>query len=103
MPGEIMISEKTKTILSFTLRFGLSIGLLMYVFSKIDLPATMEALKTADLFYIAAAGCVFLICMVIILTRWFIFIKALDLSATKKNIILHYFCRMGYKNSLVIV
>jgi len=86
-----MLNKKIKTIMSFTLRFGLSIGLLMYVFSKIDLPATMEALKTADLFYIAAAGCVFLICMAIILTRWFIFIKALDLSATKKNIILHYF------------
>jgi len=86
-----MINEKTKTILSFMLRIGLSLGLLMYVFSKIDLPATLEALKTADLFFIMLAGFMYLINMAMLLVRWFIFIKALDLSATKKNIILHFF------------
>lgn len=86
-----MLNKKTKTILSFMLRIGLSIGLLMYVFSKIDLQATVEALKTADLFFIMLAGLVFLVDMTFLLARWFIFIKALELSATKKNIILHFF------------
>jgi len=86
-----MLSEKTKTILSFTLRFGLSIGLLMYVFSKIDLAQTAEALKLADPFYIIIAAIAFLTVNGILLFRWFIFIRALDLSATTKNVILHYF------------
>ena len=91
MPGEVMLNEKTKTILSFILRFGLSIGLLMYVFSKIDLAQTAEVLKLADPLYIFFAAIAFLIVNCILLFRWFIFIRALDLSATTKNVILHYF------------
>jgi len=91
MPGEIMLNEKTKTILSFTLRFGLSIGLLMYVFSKIDLAQTAEVLKSTDPLYIIFAAIAFLTVNGILLFRWFIFIRALDLSATTKNVILHYF------------
>ncbi len=91
MSGEIMLNEKTKTILSFILRFGLSIGLLMYVFSKIDLAQTGEVLKSADPLYIILAAVAFLVVNGILLFRWFIITKALDLSVTGKNITLHYF------------
>jgi len=86
-----MLNEKTKNLLSFILRFGLSLALLVYVFSKIDLAKTAEVLKTADLTYIIFAAIVFLIVNAILLYRWFIFIKALDLSASGKNVIFHYF------------
>jgi len=88
------LSEKTKNILSLTLRIGLSLALLAYVFSKIDLQKTIEVLKSADLLYIFFAAVLFMVCMGILLYRWFIFVRALDLSATKKNIILHYFYGM---------
>src|SRR3989338_4315128 len=83
--------EKLKSAASFLIRIALSVALLIFVFSKIDIPATVAALKTADLKYIAAAGLVFLVCMAILLSRWFVFIKALDLSATPKSVVLHYF------------
>ena len=92
MFGKAMsLNEKTKSTLSFVLRFGLSLALLVFVFSKIDLPETIEALRTADLFMIMLGGFVFFICMAVGLTRWFVFIRALDLSATPKSIILHFF------------
>ena len=85
------LNEKLKSTLSFLFRVALSAGILIYIFSNIEILETIEAIKTADLRYIAAGGFVFLICMTIILTRWFIFIKALGLTATPKNIILHFF------------
>ncbi len=91
MSGKAMLNEKTKTILSFMFRFGVSIGLLMFIFSKIDLTQTAEVLKSADLLYITFAVIAFLIVNVILLFRWFIFIRALDLSATTKNVIMNYF------------
>ena len=85
------LNEKTKSTLSFILRFGLSLALLVYVFSKIDLRETVEVLKTADPRFIALAAIAFVIVNCILLIRWFILIKALDLTATTKNVILHYF------------
>lgn len=85
------LNKKTKNFISLIFRFGLSIGLLVYVFSKIDLAKTVEVLKTADPLYIALAAIAFLVVNAILLLRWFIFIKALDLSASGKNVILHYF------------
>ena len=88
------VNAKIKNTLSFFLRVGLSLALLIYVFSKVDLAKTAEILKTADLGYIFLAAVTFIICMTILCFRWFIFIKALDLSASRKNVILHYFYGM---------
>jgi len=85
------LPSKAKNVLSFVLRIGLSLGLLYYVFSKIDLQKTAEVLKSADLNYIVLAFGAFLICNVILLYRWRIFIKALDLTAGFINIVKHFF------------
>ncbi len=85
------LKEKEKNTLSLLVRIGLSLALLFYVFSKIDVPKTIEVLKSANLTYILLAAVAFLIVNVILLLRWFIFIRALDLEVAPKNVILHYF------------
>lgn len=84
-------SKNTKSLLSFLLRVVLSVALLWYVFSKIDIRNTIEILKSADLIYIFIAAVIFLIINGILLYRWFIFIEALDLSVTVKSVVKHYF------------
>jgi len=85
------LSKNTKSLFSFLFRVSLSGVLLVYIFSKIDVENTLEILKSADLLYIFFAACAFLTINVIIIFRWSIFIRALDLSTTVKNMVQHYF------------
>ena len=85
------LTKNIKSLLSFFLRVGLSVGLLWFVFSKIDIQNTWEILQSANLAYILMAALIFLIVNVLLLCRWFIFIRALDLSVTVKSTIQHYF------------
>jgi len=85
------LTENTKSLLSFLLRIALSVALLWFIFSKIDIQSTWNILKSADLFYIFIAGIIFLVVNSLLLFRWFVFIKALDLSVTVKSVIKHYF------------
>lgn len=85
------LTKNTKSVLSFLLRVVLSVALLWFIFSKIDIQNTIEILKSADLTYIFIAGVIFLVINGILLFRWFIFIKALDLSVTVKSVVQHYF------------
>jgi uncharacterized protein (TIRG00374 family) len=76
---------------SFLGRIGLSIGLLWFIFSKIDIQGTREILRSADLTYIFIAAVIFILTNFILLLRWFVFIKALDLSVKAKAVIVNYF------------
>src|SRR3990167_848717 len=84
------LRQTTKSLLSFLLRIGLSLGLLFFVFSKIDMQNTAEVLGSADLFYIAIAAVIFVLVNAVTLCRWLIFIKALNLSATLGSIVEHH-------------
>jgi len=84
------LTAKTKNTLSFLLRIGLSLGLLAYVFSKIDMGKTGEVLRSADLFYIAVAAIIFIIVNGIVLCRWLIYIKALGLTTTLGSVVEHF-------------
>ena len=85
------MKQKLKNVFSFVLRFGVSGLLLWYIFTKIDIQKTQEVLKSADLSYLFYAGIVFLVINFILLWRWFIFIKALDLSVSIMTVIRYYF------------
>ena len=85
------LTKNAKSLLSFLLRIGLSGVLLWYVFSKIDMESTIEILKSANWAYIFLAAFIFMIINCILLYRWFIFIKALDLSISFKSVVQHYF------------
>jgi len=69
-----------KNLLSFLLKFGISAALLIYLFSKIDVKNFVSILKTVDLNYIYFALAAFVFINFIILLRWYVLIKALDLE-----------------------
>lgn len=85
------LSKNAKSLLSFLLRVGISGALLWYVFSRIDMEDTAEVLKSADLTYIFLAAGIFVFINGILLYRWFVFIKALDLLVPVKKVVEHYF------------
>ena len=78
-------------ILSFLGRFGFSIVLLGYLFTKIDIEQTLTVLRSADLRYISFAFILFFGTIIIILVRWFIFVRALDLSVSTWTITRFFF------------
>ncbi len=55
------MNEKTKNVFSFLVRVGLSVFLLKYLFSKIDVARTVEVLKSADMVFIFYASLAFLL------------------------------------------
>lgn len=85
------LSPQTKSVFSFLFRVVLSVALLWYVFSKIDFEQTAEVLRSANLNYIVLAGIIFFAMNGILLYRWMVFIRALDLTTTTGNVVLHFF------------
>lgn len=79
------MKEKFKIMWSFLLRFGLSAGLLAWLFSRIDYKDTWAAVKDADQGYILAAFVVFSVTCFMILWRWIILMKALHLKFKRYN------------------
>ncbi len=87
----IKISQRNKNIFFFFLRVTISIGLLWYIFSKIDLEKTKTALRSADPGYIFYAFLAFFFIHVILIWRWWIFIQALNLSVSKWTTVRYFF------------
>ena len=89
----LTMNEKLKPLFSFVLRFGLSIVLLwlIFYFQKIDPGKILNALKSADLNYIVMAGIVFLAINFILLFRWFIYVRALELTVPLSVVTRYFF------------
>lgn len=86
------LNERAKNFCNFLLRIGLSVGALFIVYKIVDIDKTIEVLKSSDVSYIYYGLIVFLIINIVILFRWFIFIKALGLrTVTKLNVTRSYF------------
>jgi len=87
------LPKNIKNLISFVLRFAISGGLLWYVFAKSEsnMRQIPEILKSADLTYIFLAAGIFIFINIILIFRWLVFIKALDLSLPVKSVIVHYF------------
>ena len=79
------MKEKNKAALSFLARFGLSIALLGWIFSRIDLSKTWEVLKGSDPLLMTVALLVFFAANGIIFWRWRVFIKTLGLECGTFN------------------
>ena len=75
------MNEKIKSVLGNFSRFGLSGVLLWWLYTKIDVEQTVKVLKSADLKFIFYALIFFFVINLILIVRWFVFIKALDLQA----------------------
>lgn len=80
-----------KNVGSFLLRFGLSAGLLWFLSSKIDIAKAWDLLRSARIDFLIYACIVFFVINLIILWRWFIFIKALGVTSSVLDIVRYYF------------
>lgn len=76
----------TKNILSFILRIGVSVALLLWLFSKINMKQTLETLKAANPVILVYAFLLFVLLNVAIFWRWVVFIRALGLNARLADI-----------------
>lgn len=80
-----------KNIVSFAFRICFSAALLGYIFSKIDIPQTFDVLRSAHMGFMTYAAIIFLAINILLLWRWIIFIKAMSLSASLRDIVHYYF------------
>src|SRR3989338_1175498 len=80
-----------KNVVSFLVRLWLSGALLWYLFSKIDVGQIWEVLRGARLEFLVYAGLIFFVVNLILLARWFIFIKALEVTSSIQDIMRYYF------------
>ena len=96
------MNEKLKPLFSFVLRFGLSFALLWLTFfiQKTSPQDVWNTLRSADPSYIVMAGCIFLILNLILLFRWFIYVRALELSVPF-SVVTRYFL-IGLAGNLVL-
>jgi len=85
------MKDKLKGLLNFFLRFGISGALLWYLYTKIDVAQTAELIKSADMGYLTYALLTFLFIHVILLVRWVVFIRALDLTTVTLFNVTRYF------------
>jgi glycosyltransferase 2 family protein len=83
-------SNQIKNLFNFLFRGLLSIALLAYLYSKIDIERTVVVLKTADLKFIGLAFLAFDLIIVSLFFRWLIFIKALRLNTSLSSIARYY-------------
>lgn len=88
------MKEMIKTLFSFILRFGISFALLAFIFSKIDIKKTAEVAKSADPLYLVYAFIVFIGIYFLLLWRWIVFIRALELSVKLKDVARFYFASL---------
>jgi len=87
----MVLNAAVKNVLSFLLRVGLSGALLWYLFSKIDVGRIWEVLRGARLEFLGYAFIVFFVVNLVLLARWFIFIKALGVTSPARDVVRYYF------------
>jgi glycosyltransferase 2 family protein len=77
------MTQGLKNVFSFLMRFGLSAVLLVWLFTRIDFKHMWEAVRGADMNYMLAAGLVYFGINFIIMWRWMILMRSLDLNFSK--------------------
>lgn len=85
------MTERVKSILSFLGRLALSAGLLAWIFSFINWRETWEAMKQADAGLLLWAALFHVIIQLVVLLRWYIFMRALNLQAPIGLVFRYYF------------
>ncbi len=77
------MNSTLKNIGSFALRFILSVGLLWWLFSHVDFATVTALVKQSDPGYMVLAGLVFFAINAVLLWRWFVLMKAIDLKVKR--------------------
>lgn len=85
------MNDKSKNLLSLLGRVALSVALLAYLFTKIDVEKTWGVVKSAIPLYIFYAFLTFVLINLVLVGRWFIYILALDLKVPFKVVLRYFF------------
>ncbi len=85
------MTEKFKNILSFLGRILLSAGLLAWIFSFINWRDTFSIMKQADVGLLCWAGLMHVLINGLVLIRWFLFMRALNLDVTVGQVCRYFF------------
>ncbi len=72
--------SKTNSVISIGLPLSFSIGLLVWIFSQMDMKHICEIIRSADVWYLSWAAVVFFVINIVILVRWCLFMRALELQ-----------------------
>jgi glycosyltransferase 2 family protein len=98
------MTEGMKNTLSFAGRLVLSLGLLVWIFSFVNWHDTWEAMRGADVGLLIWAGVVSVVVQLIVLLRWSLFMRALNLQAPAGQIFRYYmiglFCNLFLPTSI---
>ena len=84
-------SESAKNVLSLLLRVGVSVGILFYLFRKIDTASVFVLLKQADFHVLYLVAIAYLSTNLILFLRWLILMKGLDLRVPLKGVVVYFF------------
>ncbi|NLE64576.1 MAG: flippase-like domain-containing protein [Elusimicrobia bacterium] len=85
------MTQKVKDLLSFALRAIISGGLLWWIFSMVNWPDTIAALREADLKLIVAAFVIHALIHLVLLWRWQLFMDALSFRAPFGQVCRYFF------------
>jgi len=83
--------DPAKNILSTVGRFAFSAALLWYLFSKIDMTKTVAVVKEANLLYVFYAFITFFAINFVLVGRWMIYIRAMELKVPFKVVLRYFF------------
>lgn len=78
-------------MVSFFLRIFFSVGLLVYLFTKIDIEKTWGVVQSARIDYLIYAWFIFCAIYGVLIVRWFTFINAMNISIPPFQIIRYFF------------
>ena len=84
------LHEKTKNLLTVVSRYLISGLLLLYLYNQVDVEKTSAIIKSANMTYILVAFLIFNLINVVILFRWKIYVRALNIEASFLSIIRYF-------------
>ncbi|MBF0533161.1 MAG: flippase-like domain-containing protein [Candidatus Omnitrophica bacterium] len=85
------MKERVKTLFNLFIRVGLSGILLAFIFSRIDLHKTQQVLISADLGYVWMALGIFCFINGLLVSRWFLFMRAVGLNVPVFSAVRYFF------------
>jgi len=85
------LSSKAKQFFSTFFRFALSGLLLWYLYTRMDIPKMLDIFRTARVSLLVSAFLIFLVCNIVLLIRWTLIVRALNLNDVPFKVITRYF------------
>ena len=86
----------SKATVLFLLKLLISVGLLTFLITRIDMQGFVRTLSTADFSYIALAMVIYLVTQAISAVRWTLLTRPLGISTSFKDLAVYYFIGMFF-------